>query len=395
MHPEVGRDGRGVDAPTAIAAASFLLALNQLAVNIQPLLLGALADGYGLTDRQLGHVSAVFVGFTSIATLSAPWWVRRVNWRKFSFFALVGAIVAMSLGAIASTLGALLILFAALGMFKGFLGAPSFVSLGDTANPDRSYGISVAAQASLSAIIAIPVAAYIIPAHGASGLFATLAFLLGCGLLVLPWLPRNGRQAATAKIAGAPLVAADVIPALLAFLALVLFLAGILGFWYFMERIGVARGVSPYIIGIAVSSCSISTIFSAMVVAWLGGRFPSLVFIVAGTAAIVAGYALLKVDGDMAFVVGANMFAVGWGLAQPSYWAELRKRDSTGRLFVVAPASSGAAGVLIGMAAGPVIEQTGYNGLLVFSSLLLVFGVVVILGAQLVVRWRARIAGTA
>jgi len=39
----------------------MLTAVNALIVNLQPVIMGALADGRGLSDTNLGRVSAIFV----------------------------------------------------------------------------------------------------------------------------------------------------------------------------------------------------------------------------------------------------------------------------------------------------------------------------------------------
>jgi hypothetical protein len=70
------------------------------------------------------------------------------------------------------------------------------------------------------------------------------------------------------------------------------------------------------------------------------------------------------------------LFALGWGSAQPAFWAIVSKVDATGRIFVAAPAASGIGGVAVGLLAGPIIERGGYLGLLTFSSGLIVAALV-------------------
>lgn len=361
-----------VDAPSAIAAASYLIGLNMLIVNIQPLVLGALATGYGFTDRQLGHVSAVFVGFNTLATLSAPLWVRRLNWRIFSMAAVTAATLVLASGLAVREATSIFGLFALLGLLKGCVGAPSFASLGDTSNPDRSYGVSVVVQSSLSAVAAIPVSAYVIPRFGVPGLFLSLAIVLMTGLVACRWLPIEGRphRVEQADRPTARVFSAAAIPALVATLGLALFGAGILAFWYFDERIGAARGASSGLIGAVVGGDSVATIMTAAIAAWFGGRLPSLVFVAGGTALVLSGLAVLEVPGDAAYAAANLAFAMGWGLGQPAFWAILRKVDVTNRLFVGAPAVGGAAGVSIGIMAGPIIEWGGYDALILFSAVL-------------------------
>ncbi len=373
-----------LDAPTAVVAAAYLSGLNMLVVNLQPLILGALADSHGLTDRQLGHISAIFVGFSTACLVSGPFWVRRVDWRTFSMLMVLLATTALVSGAFLAAPEAILALFAILGLLKGGLGIPAFASLGDSSNPDRNYGVSVGFQAFLSAAVTAPAAAYVIPNFGVSGLFLTIAAIVASGLLACRWLPRKGVDVsggAPAAVTSRPrpaMLTTAAISAWLALLAIAAFTGGILGFWYFIERIGVDRGVSHAAIGVALSLCSLATIVTASIVAWLGGRLPSLVFVCAGSLFTLTGFGLLAFQGEAAYIAGAIAFAMGWGLAQPAYYAVIRKVDATQRLFVAAPAAGGAAGVVIGMVAGPIIELGGYGAMIMASGLLIVFGAFVL-----------------
>lgn len=373
-----------VDAPSAVAAAAYLIGINQLIVNLQPLVLGALAETYHLSDTQLGHVSAIFIGFNTVAVLSAPFWVRRVNWRTLTTLAVALAAGTLAAGSMLSSLPAILVLFAVLGVVKGTLGAPSFASLGDTANPDRSYAASLISQSLLAAAVAVPFAQWIIPKYGVVGLFLGLAGLVATGLVAARWLPADGAvpSSEVERAPKAPLRSRGVLAPAIGLLALGLFVSGILSFWYFVERIGVARGVPHGLIGAAVGLCSLATVATAGIVAWLGGRLASLWFVGVGNLVILAGYACLTVDGNLAFIAVAVLFAMGWGFAQPGYWTVIRKVDATGRLFVAAPAAGGLAGVVTGIVAGPIIEHGGYTALIFFSSVALAASAICLVLAQ-------------
>jgi hypothetical protein len=372
------RTASGVDAPSAIAAASYLIALSQLIINVQPLTVGALANAYHLSDRQLGQLSATFIGFATLCTLTGPLWIRRIHWRLFTAIAVVASSVALVSGAWLHSAASFLILFAVLGVVKSGMAIPSFASLGDTSNPDRNYGISVAVQSLSAAGAAAIMATVVIPKFGVPGLFVAMGGAVATGLIASRWLPAAGRASSVAgpSPAGAKVGFRSAIPVILALLGLGFFIGGILGFWYFVERIGASRGIPADVVGLAISLSALGTISTAATVAWLGGRVRSMVFVAGGTITTVTGYALLQVDGGAAFVTTVLLFSLGWGLAQPAYWAISRKVDVSSRLFVAGGAVSGAAGVLVGLAAGPVIEMGGYDLLILLSAGLLVVGAV-------------------
>ncbi|HVI33612.1 MFS transporter [Phenylobacterium sp.] len=376
----------GVDRPAAIAAASYLIALNALIINVQPLILGALAKGYALGDRQLGYVSAVFVGFNTLATVSGPLWVRRVDWRLLSWVALGGATACLAAGGYFSQLASVLFLFALIGAFKGAVFIPSFASLGDTSNPDRSYAVSTVLQGVSAAAVAAPLSAWIIPNFGVHGLFLTLAAVMSTGLVAICWLPRAGdvqRKERTGQVGAKVLSGAAIAPAI-GLLALGCFGGGAAAFWYFVERIGADRGVAPALIGMTLSLTALASIVTAAIVAWIGGRLPSLAIAVGGVCVMLFGFASLHLSRDIGFVAANLLFSLGWGLSTPGFWAVLAKIDATTRLFVVAPAASGLAAVIVGLVAGAVIEAGSYAGLIGFSSTLLMVSALLIVAASLV-----------
>lgn len=381
-----------LDRPSSIAAASYLTSLTQLAINVQPVILGALAVGYGLGDRALGQLSAILVGCISITNLTAPFWVRRLNWRRFSLLAIVACSLVLAFGSAASKEIQFLAIFGLLGAVQGAVGVPSFASLGDTTNPERSYGICIIFQSAVAAIAVIPLTNYIIPEFGAPGMFLFLALIVATGALVCHWLPAQGRSAgiqqeALSEPAMPPQFA---IAPLIGLLAVCVFTGGVLGFWYFIERIGAAHGQSPGFIGISLSLGSISTIPAAGLAAWLGGRVSNRILIVVGSAGLLIAFAVLQVPGNAAFLIANLLFSMSWALAQPPYWAIIRKIDMTNRLFVVATAAQGASGVAIGLVSGPIIEAGGYPALMAVSACLVVVGGLILGVAGIV---SARLAG--
>lgn len=368
-----------VDRTSAVVAASYIVALNAMILNIQPMLLGALSKEFGFTDRILGEISAVYIGAITLLSLSGPLWVRRSNWRMVVFVTTGLIVVGLAWGLTLKTYTGFLALFVILGVLKGIMGVPPFASLGDSRNPDRAYAISAIAQGVVSATVAAMLASYIVPDYGVRGILLTLAAFYGSGLLCSHLLPRKGRIRfeGFGDIPAPTASKAMLVAPLVATLGVVLFMGGVLLFWYFVEQIGVSRGVDRPTIGLIISVTALSSTAASGINAWLAGRYSSLSFIAVGTVVMLLGYAMLAYPGAATFAAANLLFALGWGFSTPAYWANLRIVDATGRVFVAAPAASGVAGVLAGLAAGPIIEETGYNGLLWSSGTLLALGVVV------------------
>jgi MFS family permease len=361
----------------SVFAASYVTSVGMLIPNLQPLVFGAIADRYGLDDRALGHLGAVFIGAMSLATLSAPLWVRRVSWPLFSLASIAFAVAALLAGMATSAVQPVFVLFAILGVALGLTSVPAFAGLGDAANPERAYAVSLVLQSVVAAGAAILFASFILPAFKAPGMFAGFAALVASGALACRWL-RSSRsvpgpdeqQAAT----GAPLVSLAAVPPVVALIAAAVFIGGVFGYWYFVERVGVAHGVSRATIGLALSLGSLANMLSSALAAWLGGRAPSRYLVLAGALMLLGAFAALQADGVAAYLVSNLLFSGGFGLAQPAFWAVIRQIDATNRLFVASVGANGLAGVAAGLLGGPVIERVGYAGMNLVSGALVVAG---------------------
>jgi predicted MFS family arabinose efflux permease len=376
----LSKEHSGVNARSAILSAAYLSAISMLVMNVQPIVLGALADGYHLNSGALGQVGAVSVGFSSLSALTAPLWIRRVDWRTFSSFAVLLATVLFAFGAWTSQAAGLLFVFGLIGLATGGVGAPVFASLGDTANPERNFAIAIVAQSVVAAASQLLLSSYVLPNFGVRGMFVSLSLLTATGLVASRLMARRGAvsnapiEAKADDGTGASMLSAAALPALLGLLALCVFTAGVLGFWYFVERIGAARGMSHDAIGLALALASLANVASSSLAAWLGGRTPSRYLVAAGSFILLTAFAILQIKGDAAFLISNLFFSFGFGLAQPAYFAVVRKVDATNRLFVAAGGVVGGAGVAIGLLAGPVIERGGYNAMIALGAAFVVTG---------------------
>lgn len=370
-----------LDSKGAILAASYLSALALLAVNVQPLILGALAEHYGLSDGDVGQISAALVGSYSIMTLTAPFWIRKINWRLCSLVAIVVLTVVTFAGTLATNAWQLLGIFLVFGAIQSCLAAPSFASLGDSSNPERAYAINIVLQSLVAAAVAVSLSSYVVPRFGAPGMFIFVAAFLATGMIACRWLPPYGRTLMTdEQVRNAPsqTTSAGLAGPVLALSALFALSFGLFGFWFFNERIGTARGHSHDFIGIVLSLGSLGNIASAALAAWLGGRVGSKVLVAIGSVTLLAAYGILGIPGPVAFAACNILFSIAYGIVQPPYWAVLRKVDLTNRLFVLAPAAQGAAGIFVGLVAGSVIERSGYSMLIGLSG-----GSIILAGALL------------
>src|SRR5512139_89232 len=71
---------------------AFLASAGLFYVNIMPALVDGLIQGAGFTNREAGMVGSSNVYGASLGALVAVFFVKRVNWRRASYFLLIGLI---------------------------------------------------------------------------------------------------------------------------------------------------------------------------------------------------------------------------------------------------------------------------------------------------------------
>lgn len=352
-----------------ICVAAYLYGLSLLVMNVQPLLTGALLESDRIDASLVGATGALMLGSGFLTAISVPLWIRKVDWRKTTFVASVLATACLLAASFLAAGPAIYVaLYALLGAVMGLLGAPAFAMLGDTADPVRSYAISVVVGSLLGALTATPISAIVIPAAGVDGAFQVLAAFTATGALMCVWLPARGRPPPTEagpNPADVSLRASSRLPVGIALLALAAFNFGVMALWFFLERLGVSKGVDEVAIGLVLSICSLTAIVSSVLVAAIGRRATSFSYVLAGAGLCAIGYLSLFAPGQLIFSMSCVVFSLGAGVAGPGFMALIREIDTTNRLFVAVPAATSLGAIVGTSAAGPVIVQWGHAGLLI------------------------------
>jgi predicted MFS family arabinose efflux permease len=344
----------------AIVAALALSVTGVLMFKVLPLLVGAAADQFHLGPRELGLLaSSDLVGIT-IASLLAPLWVRRVDWRKAGLAALLVVAAGNVASAFAPSLTTLLGLRVFTGFGEGMASGLALVILSDTRHPDRAFAFAVAAPI-LVGLVAFQAMPPLAAAWGYDGVVLALAGLAVAFALLMPALPARGRPVQPRAAAGtrtgrsSPLVA-------VALLAALLYHVGLGAVWAFVERMGVASGFAPASIGAALGVAVLFGLAGASLAAIVGVRFGRLWPIVLAVAGQCAALLLLREPmTQTGFAVAACAFQFLWLLCVPYQLGIIAQADTGGRLFVLALAFQ-AGGVALGpMIGGALLGAEGFG----------------------------------
>ena len=335
--------------PVSTGAFAAGVALTVVAVAmymVEPLYVGALADHLGWKPAELGLIVTSEAMAVILASLAAPFWICRVNLRSAAIF----AIAVTAAGNLASSLLGDLHAFVIARFLIGLLGAGPAYSLGlhvvaRNRDPDRGFGLMVAAQVTYGAVglAALP---FVIEWGGHIGMLAWIAAVALAGLALVGRLPdrigtSSGNATATAKT---PITA---YPVLLLAVQIVWYL-GLGAIWAFVERIASAMALGPREIGMALAIGMVLSLAGSAQAVWMGDRHGSrwqmpLMLVVHG---IVFLSFLLQLT-FLEFLLAMAVFNYTWNLALPYLLAAISRAEEGGRWTVLIPACQ-AIGLMIG-----------------------------------------------
>jgi hypothetical protein len=342
--------------PPALLQMCLALGVGSVALlmlGLQPLLLGALVDQGRLTDDTLGLAATaelLTLGLTAglLASLLKPARVKLIN--AGGCLALAAAnglsVLTSGYGFVASR--------ALAGIAAGFLVWIAVVVITRALAPDRLAGIFLTvqtlAQAALAALLPLTAMARW-GVNGGLGTLAVLAlaaipasFLLDDRFSELP-------KPAEAK-AGLPL------RGIAGLVSVFCYMAGIVGLWVFVERLGTAVGASTALTGLTVALALAAQVTGSSVAIFVVGRLPTVLVLVLcaiGNMAVV--WVLGASLGKAPYVAGVMVFGFLWLFALPFQTRLLIRLDESRRSAMLLSAAQ-----LLGSAGGPLVTSAFATG---------------------------------
>jgi len=339
-----------INSRNAIIAAIVISALGAIFYNVLPLYLGTAQDSKALSNSQLGLIStAFFIGY-NLVTLSAFYWIRAFSWRLVACLALPLGGACLYVSTLTDSYTLLLTFTAMAGAAFAVVYGIGTTIISDTENPARWYGLKIAAEAGLGAVLLVVLPGTLVAQYGFDGMIWGILLTLAVLSPVLFILPRAGRR--TTPAAADPLVSKNggtgnaIWFALLATLA---FFTGTSAVWAFMERLGNAYGFDAEAIGTLLALTLLFATSGSLAVAAIGRLFGNFYPFLVSVASIFASLVILGIPGDFTlFATGCCLFSIGFGAGLPLIIAEVAELDHDGRHTVLSVPAVG-----LGAMSGP------------------------------------------
>lgn len=341
-----------------------------------PLLVGGMVSDRGFSEQQAGFMASSDLGGYAVATFVTALILDRFSWRRMA----VSAVAVMIVANVATTFiyrpdSFALIRFAS-GLGSGVLAAIASISVGQTDNPERNYGLLIGAALlfGTAGLWGLPA---LLDRFGLNSAYWLLAVLAALVLLLAVRTPNGRATRGQAKVVAARriwLLAGVVL------LSILVFWAEQNDVYAYIERIGNAAGIKPEFIGFSIGVANLMGFVGASLVAWLGTRMGRVVPLVVATLLQLACLAVLMGRlSPMTYLVGLGVLALAWNVANPFQLGVLAGIDPSGRALALAATVTGA-----GLALGPAMAAIaigvgGYGAVLWVAQGLAVLSLALIL----------------
>jgi predicted MFS family arabinose efflux permease len=353
-------------------AASLASTIGGLPFNALPVMLGSLADSFGLAPQAVGLLGSIcFAGYL-VGTLGAPLWMNRLDWRWLTLVSAVGTAGSFALSSVVSELHWLYAVWVLIGFFASTMTCLGMRILADLPNKVRAFGVRQGVELAVTAAVLFALPPLVI-AHwrypGAAWTLAAVVAVLGLSAF---WVPRRAWTGDLSARAVAVPTGRQAIPwpAAAALLVFFLFLVGNIGLWAFLERIGAALTIAPAEMGLVFAVLKLLGGVAAFAVAIFGDRLAGRTAHGLVLLGILAGLALLAAAGSfLPFALGAWIWEFAFTCGCVLQTADIARRDPSGRAILLVPAAFASSAMVGPALAGQIVAGGSFLPLLALALL--------------------------
>jgi predicted MFS family arabinose efflux permease len=331
---------------TSLIAAITLGNAGLLMIYFLPLLVGAVDEQYGLTEIQKGIFGASDLIGYSVASLSAFFWIRKVNWKTMAFLAIAILAIGNLISVFAPNFTSLLAIRIFTGLGQGIAVSIAITIFGDSDHTDRNFAIFLILSL-LVGVFGLPFLPGLVESMGSKPIFLTQLFFALLALPFVIWgLPKKGLEYEESKSDGKLSTAV-----ILALLGILIMYIGYGGLWVLVERFGDFSGLPASTIAKSLSASLFVGIFALLIPIVLEDKLGRLLPIGLSLLSLIVFALLLFLDtsatGYLIAVCAGNF---GINVILPYITGVIDKLDDTGKgVVLVTPMYA------IGITLGPII----------------------------------------
>ena len=321
-----------------VTAAILLSCAGIFMVFGMPFFVGGLISELGFTQAQANLISSAEIAGMALSSLLGAAWIGRFNWRHVALFALFAVLAGNLFSFYVENFQVLV----ATRFITGLVGhgtafALGVAAIGNTSQPDRNFGFTIASQVAMGALTAL-IIPKIIAIYGIAGMYAPAAILAVVAMAFIPRLATSGR-AQTSDSNQSKRTGILILP-LLGLLVMIIWQMGVGPFFNNLVPYGISIELDPSDIGTALFLSTGLSIIGPLTASALANKINRNVPVC--IALTVQLLIILSFQGDITwigFTVRAILFQTAWNFTGPFLMGMIANLDESGRYSVLIPAS--------------------------------------------------------
>ena len=321
-----------------VTAAILLSCAGIFMVFGMPFFVGGLISELGFTQAQANLISSAEIAGMALSSLLGAVWIGRFNWRHVALFALFAVLAGNLFSFYVENFQVLV----ATRFITGLVGhgtafALGVAAIGNTSQPDRNFGFTIASQVAMGALTAL-IVPKTIAIYGIAGMCAPAAILAVVAMAFIPRLATSG-HAQTPDSNQSKRTGILILP-LLGLLVMIIWQMGVGPFFNNLVPYGISIELDPSDIGTALFLSTGLSIIGPLTASALANKINRNVPVcIALTAQLLI---ILSFQGDITwigFTVRAILFQTAWNFTGPFLMGMIANLDESGRYSVLIPAS--------------------------------------------------------
>lgn len=321
-----------------VTAAILLSCAGIFMVFGMPFFVGGLISELGFTQAQANLISSAEIAGMALSSLLGAAWIGRLNWRHVALFALFAVLAGNLFSFYVENFQVLV----ATRFITGLVGhgtafALGVAAIGNTSQPDRNFGFTIASQVAMGALTAL-IVPKTIAIYGIAGMYAPAAILAVVAMAFIPRLATSG-HAQTPDSNQSKRTGILILP-LLGLLVMIIWQMGVGPFFNNLVPYGISIELDPSDIGTALFLSTGLSIIGPLTASALANKINRNVPVC--IALTVQLLIILSFQGDITwigFTVRAILFQTAWNFTGPFLMGMIANLDESGRYSVLIPAS--------------------------------------------------------
>ena len=321
-----------------VTAAILLSCAGIFMVFGMPFFVGGLISELGFTQAQANLISSAEIAGMALSSLLGAAWIGRFNWRHVALFALFAVLAGNFLSFYVENFQVLV----ATRFITGLVGhgtafALGVAAIGNTSQPDRNFGFTIASQVAMGALTAL-IVPKTIAIYGIAGMCAPAAILAVVAMAFIPRLATSG-HAQTPDSNQSKRTGILILP-LLGLLVMIIWQMGVGPFFNNLVPYGISIQLDPSDIGTALFLSTGLSIIGPLTASALANKINRKIPVC--IALTIQLLIILSFQGDITwigFTIRAILFQTAWNFTGPFLMGMIANLDESGRYSVLIPAS--------------------------------------------------------